>query len=52
MSVDQQRAAGISPEMVRISVGIENAEDIIADVNQALNVSGTTRSSCQTLEVL
>ncbi len=29
-------AAGVSPELVRISVGIENIDDIIADVSQAL----------------
>ena len=29
-------AAGINPELIRLSVGIENAEDIIADLEQAL----------------
>ena len=34
-------AAGVSADLVRISVGIENIEDIIADVSQALDkVSG------------
>ncbi|MCU0771050.1 MAG: aminotransferase class I/II-fold pyridoxal phosphate-dependent enzyme [Verrucomicrobia bacterium] len=32
----QQRAAGITPEMVRLSVGIENVDDLIADLDQAL----------------
>ena len=27
---------GVSPDLVRFSVGIENAEDIIADIEQAL----------------
>jgi O-acetylhomoserine (thiol)-lyase len=36
---EQQRAAGISPEMVRLSVGIEDADDIIADLEQALKVA-------------
>ncbi|MEM0969994.1 MAG: O-acetylhomoserine aminocarboxypropyltransferase/cysteine synthase family protein [Verrucomicrobiota bacterium] len=36
MNEEQQRAGGITPELVRLSVGIEAAEDIIADVNQAL----------------
>lgn len=31
--------AGITPDLVRFSVGIENAEDIIADIEQALEVS-------------
>lgn len=35
---DQQLIdAGIAPDMIRFSVGIENAEDIIADIEQALN---------------
>jgi len=28
--------AGVTPDLVRISVGIEHIEDIIADVSQAL----------------
>ena len=32
----QQREGGITPELVRLSVGIENIEDIIADLDQAL----------------
>ncbi len=30
-------AAGVSPDLVRLSVGIENADDLIADLDQALN---------------
>ena len=34
---DQQlREAGISPDLVRLSVGIENVDDIIADLEQAM----------------
>jgi O-acetylhomoserine (thiol)-lyase len=33
---EQKTAAGAGPEVVRISVGIENVEDIIADLDQAL----------------
>lgn len=33
---DQLRAAGLSPGMVRISVGLEDVEDLIADCRQAL----------------
>ena len=29
-------AAGVSPDLVRLSVGIENGDDIVADVAQAL----------------
>lgn len=35
---EQLRAAGIQPEFVRLSVGIENADDIIEDLDQALNI--------------
>ena len=35
---DQQLVdCGVKPELIRMSVGIENADDIIADVQQALN---------------
>jgi O-acetylhomoserine (thiol)-lyase len=37
---EQLTAAGISPELVRLSVGIENAADIIADLDQALSACG------------
>ena len=30
-------AAGVSPDMIRVSVGIENIDDIKADFDQALN---------------
>jgi len=29
-------AAGVPPDLIRISVGIEDVEDIIADLDQAL----------------
>ena len=34
---EELMAAGVSKDLVRISVGIENIEDIIADVSQALD---------------
>jgi len=36
MTVEQQLSAGISPDMIRVSVGIEDVEDLIADFDQAL----------------
>lgn len=30
------KAAGVSPEMVRLSIGIEHIDDILADIDQAL----------------
>jgi O-acetylhomoserine (thiol)-lyase len=29
----------VAPDLIRLSVGIENVEDIIADIDQALAVS-------------
>ncbi|PML81009.1 O-acetylhomoserine aminocarboxypropyltransferase/cysteine synthase family protein [Enterovibrio norvegicus] len=37
MSEDEQAQAGVSPEMIRLSVGIEHIDDILADLEQALN---------------
>jgi O-acetylhomoserine (thiol)-lyase len=39
MNAAQQAAAGVLPEMVRLSIGIEQVEDIVADLDQALNVA-------------
>jgi O-acetylhomoserine (thiol)-lyase len=36
MSTQEQRRAGVSPEMIRLSIGIEHADDITADLDQAL----------------
>jgi O-acetylhomoserine (thiol)-lyase len=36
LSEDQQLAGGISPDLVRLSIGIEHIDDIVADLNQAL----------------
>jgi O-acetylhomoserine (thiol)-lyase len=36
MSDAQQRAAGVTTDMVRLSIGIEHVDDIIADLDQAL----------------
>ncbi len=37
LSEAEQIAAGVSPDLIRVSVGIENIDDIIADFDQALN---------------
>ena len=34
---DQQKAAGAGPDVVRLSIGLEDVEDIIADLDQALH---------------
>jgi O-acetylhomoserine (thiol)-lyase len=36
---DEQKATGVTPEMVRLSVGIEHIRDILADLEQALQAS-------------
>ncbi|EGQ7904154.1 MULTISPECIES: O-acetylhomoserine aminocarboxypropyltransferase/cysteine synthase family protein [Vibrio] len=37
LSEAEQKQAGVSPEMIRLSVGIEHIDDILADLEQALN---------------
>ena len=36
MSPQEQEQAGVRPEMIRLSVGIEHIDDILADLDQAL----------------
>jgi O-acetylhomoserine (thiol)-lyase len=39
LSAEEQLSAGVSPDFVRVSVGIEEIEDILADLDQALRAS-------------
>jgi O-acetylhomoserine (thiol)-lyase len=39
LSPEQQVSAGASPNVVRLSIGIENVEDIIADLDQAITAA-------------
>lgn len=39
LSEEHQRSGGITPELIRLSIGIENIEDIIADLDQALKIA-------------
>jgi O-acetylhomoserine (thiol)-lyase len=39
MSPQEQRQAGVMPETIRLSIGIEHSDDIIADLDQALEVA-------------
>ena len=41
MPAEQRRAAGISDSLIRLSVGIEDAGDLVADLESALRASGT-----------
>ncbi len=36
LSVEEQAATGVTPDFVRLSIGIEHADDIIVDIDQAL----------------
>ena len=45
MSVEEQRKAGVTPEMIRLSIGIEHVNDIIADLDQALGSAGESCDS-------
>ena len=33
------KAAGVTPDMVRLSIGIEHIDDLLADIDQALAAS-------------
>jgi len=41
LSAEQQKAAGAAPNVVRLSIGIEDADDLIADLDQALGKAGS-----------
>ena len=36
MNDDELKAAGVSPDLIRMSVGIEDVRDLIDDIEQAL----------------
>jgi len=39
LSVEEQATTGVTPELVRLSVGIEDIRDILADLDQALEAA-------------
>jgi O-acetylhomoserine (thiol)-lyase len=43
MSAEEQRGAGVLPEMIRLSIGIEHIDDIIEDLDQALAAAAQTK---------
>jgi O-acetylhomoserine (thiol)-lyase len=45
LSPDEQLATGVSEGYVRLSVGIEHIDDILADLDQALEAAGATRQA-------
>jgi O-acetylhomoserine (thiol)-lyase len=40
LSAEEQAASGVTPGYVRLSIGIEHIDDIIADLDQALAAAG------------
>jgi O-acetylhomoserine (thiol)-lyase len=47
MSPEEQRMAGVRPEAIRLSIGIEHIDDIIADLDQALQAASLQQHSAQ-----
>ena len=43
LTEEELLAAGVTPGYVRLSIGIEHPDDIIADLDQALKASGTAK---------
>ena len=43
----EQRKAGVTPEAIRLSIGIEHIDDIIADLDQALAAAASGRLKAQ-----
>jgi O-acetylhomoserine (thiol)-lyase len=44
LSPEEQAATGVTPEMVRLSVGIEDVRDILADLDQAIETANGAKS--------
>ncbi len=42
LTVEEQAATGVVPELVRLSIGIEDVRDIVADLDQAIAVANST----------
>jgi O-acetylhomoserine (thiol)-lyase len=39
LNAEQQKAAGVTGDMIRLSIGLEDREDLLWDLEQALAVS-------------
>ena len=39
LSEEQQREGGLTPELIRLSIGLEHIDDILADIDQALSLT-------------
>ena len=47
LSAEEQASAGVTPELVRLSVGIEDIRDILADLDQAIEAANGHAFACQ-----
>ncbi len=47
ISAEQRQKMGVTEQLIRLSVGIENADDLIADLEQALAIVSSTRQHVQ-----
>jgi O-acetylhomoserine (thiol)-lyase len=36
LNEEEQRAAGVTPDLIRLSIGVEGVDDLIYDLDQAL----------------
>jgi O-acetylhomoserine (thiol)-lyase len=45
MSPAEQQSAGVTPEMIRLSIGIEHIDDIIGDIDQALGAAAAREAA-------
>jgi O-acetylhomoserine (thiol)-lyase len=50
MSAEEQKGAGVRPEMIRLSIGIEHSSDIIADLDQALAAAHPNAAAARAAE--
>ena len=37
LTPEEQESTGVTPDLIRLSIGLEDVEDIIADIDQALD---------------
>ncbi len=44
LSPEEQLATGVKPDFIRLSIGIEHVDDIIADIDQAIGRAASWRS--------
>jgi O-acetylhomoserine (thiol)-lyase len=48
LSADEQAGAGVTPELVRLSIGIEDIRDILADLDQAIAIANGQSATAET----